>query len=476
MANKLKKVFLSIISLWLLIITSNTFAKVSSFDVELSPKTVSVWQTVDITIKALDENGNIDKNYTWKIVIVEWDNTSPDEISFPWFEDPDFASYQFKEEDQGVKKFENAISFKKPWKKWVSVWEEDLNDNWPYGWDTVTVIWWASQGWEISITSPQDNETISKNSIKIIWKTLKNHSIKIKLNDKEEFNSISNSNWTFEQEINWLPDWVSTIQAFLLDWDWKEIGSSNVVKIEVQTNWPAFRWIEITPGWEVAPWTEMKAIVYAEPELNAVNLIIDDVVFSLDEKMEWKYEAIFSAPNKPWEYPVDLKLKDDLWNTNNKPAIKIIKVVWETKTETPKKEKPKKEEQKQEEPKKETNTKCEDSTISGLKLTKLKTKSILSWDEIKDAKWYTLYKKDENWEYQFVEKLDTNKAVIPIVWQEIKYDYFKVRAICEKEWKEMEAKEYSKATKIQTGPVEIILVFLAMILSWTFFFFKRKNV
>jgi fibronectin type 3 domain-containing protein len=111
-----------------------------------------------------------------------------------------------------------------------------------------------------------------------------------------------------------------------------------------------------------------------------------------------------------------------------------------------------------------------------LKLTKLKTKSILAWDKINNAKWYNIYKKDETtWEYQFVEKVDTNRFVVPIIWKEIKYDYFKVKALCEKESKEIEAKEYSKATKIQTWPVEIILVLIAMLISWWLFFFINRK-
>ncbi len=472
----MKKIILYIFSL-LLLIAPNSLAKVTSFDVKLEPRTVWVWETVDLTIKALDENWNVDKNYDWEIVVVEWDNTSPDEISFPWFENPDFANYKFTPEDQWVKKFENAISFKKPWKKWVNVWEAESPEDGPIWWDSIIVTWDATENWNISITSPNDNETFSKNTIKIVWQTQKNHKVKIKVNDTDEYETISNDSWVFEKELSWLPDWWNTIQAFLINWEWKKIWKSNILKIEIQTNWPAFRWITITPEENLKPWDEIKAVVLADPELNSVNLIIDDVVYTLDEKMEWKYEAVFSAPNKAWEYPIDLKLKDDLGNTNNKVAIKTIKVVWEAKTPAKKDEpQPKPQPEKKETPK-NTNTPCEEAQITNLQLTELKTKSILSWNKVNDAIWYNLYKKSDNWEYNFFEKVDTNRIVIPIVGKEKKYDYFKIKAICKKKWKEIESKEYSKATKIQTWPVEIILLLLSLLLSWwIFLFINRKKI
>jgi hypothetical protein len=481
MSKMLKVLFISFIllfSFWV-----NTFAKVASFKVIVTPAETQVWKAVDVTIKAMDENGNVDKNYNWTIILLEWENTTEWEVEYPWFADSTYPSYTFTSADEWVKKFENAIKFLKSWNKAIAVAaEEGIDDEWPTWESSVKVWWWTSVAkWDISLTSPTNDETLSKNTVKVTGQTKKNHKVRIKLNDNKVFNTIADSSWFFEYEINNVPDTTNIIQAFVLDWDENEMWASNEVSFTVVTTLPALSSFTIDPEENIKALQNINVEVRTEPDMD-VNITINDAVYNLEEDMEWKYIWTFPAPDENWDFPIDLEISDDLWNKNSQNAIKTITI---KKDWTP----PKKDEIKPEEKTSTWTIKeaeetpavvqtwaCEDIKISWLKLTTLKTKSVLSWDKVNGAIGYKVYKKEKE-KFNLIENIDTNRYTVFIKEaKEITYADFAVKAICKKDWQEIESKEYSEITKIQTGPREMILFMLfAMLISGLYFIFSRKK-
>ncbi len=475
--------FILLFSFW----SINTFAKVASFKVIVEPNETQVWKAVDVTIKAMDENGNVDKNYNWTILLIEWDNTTEWEVEYPWFADTTYPSYTFTNSDEWVKKFENAVKFLKSWDKGIAVAAESDIDNWPTWETSVKVGWGASIAtWDISLTSPSNDETLSKNTVKVTWTTKKNHKVRIKLNDNKIFNTIADSSWFFEYEVNNVPDTTNIIQAFVLDWDENEIWASNEVSFTVATTWPALASFTIDPEDNIKALQNINVEVRSEPDMD-VNITVNDAVYNLEEDMEWKYIWTFPAPDENWDFPIDLEISDDLGNKNSQNAIKTITI---KKDWTPPKKDQEKTEKKTEEKtsswtteKNEEETQavvqtwaCEDIKITSLKLTTLKTKSILSWDKVNGAIGYKVFKKEKE-KYNLIENIDTNRYTVFIKEsKEITYADFAIKAICKKDWKEIESKEYSEITKIQTWPREIILFMLfAMFISGLYFIFSRKK-
>ena len=455
-----------------------TFAKTASFKVIIDPNETQVWKAVDVTIKAIDENGNVDKNYNWTILLIEWHNTTDWEIEYPWFADTTYPSYTFTSSDEWVKKFENAIKFLKTWEKNLAVAseEEENMDDWPTWEASVTVWqWWSVASGQITISSPNNDETLAKNTIKVTWTTKKNHKVRIKLNNNKVFNTIANSSWFYEYEMTNVPDTTNIVQAFLLDWDENEIWSSNEVSFTVATVWPALASFTIDPEENIKALQHINVEVRSQPDME-VSITVNDAVYSLTEDMEWKYIWTFPAPDKNWDFPIDLEISDDLWNKNIQNAIKTINIKKDEEEETTETSSWTTDRTTEEEVAVTQTWACEDIKISNLKLTKLKTKSILSWDKVNWAIWYKIFKKE--WEkFNLIENIDTNRYTIFIKEaKEITYADFAVKSICKKEWEEIESKEYSEITKIQTWPRETILfIIFAMLISGLYFIFSRKK-
>lgn len=67
--------------------------------------------------------------------------------------------------------------------------------------------------------------------------------------------------------------------------------------------------------------------------------------------------------------------------------------------------------------------------ITGLKLTELKTKSVLTWDPVAKASGYNVYKRLDDGKLQLVETVKDPSFTVNITGEEIKHEYFYVRAI-----------------------------------------------
>ncbi len=104
---------------------SNSFAKTVKFDLSFGTDTTKVWEMLDLTVKAIDKNGNVDKNFTSTVLFIEWENTLQWEVEFPWFADTTYPAYTFKKSDKWIKKFENALRFLKKWNKAIAVSSEE---------------------------------------------------------------------------------------------------------------------------------------------------------------------------------------------------------------------------------------------------------------------------------------------------------------------------------------------------------------
>lgn len=440
-------------------------ASIDHFNLTMSPESAKIWEAFDITIEAMDKNDSIIKDYVWWILIL---SPTDAEAEFPSVLKDN--SYTFKKSDEWKVKFENAIKFKKSWKQKVEVY--DINEEdvvWSVEVDITKDA--VQTNTDIEILTPEDGLTIWENKINLTWKTKKNYQVKLFLNWKEIETLNSNDEWFFEKQVTDLDNWDNTFSAQILDADNKVIGESKSVKIKVSSNVPKIKSVKITPNKDVEVESKLSAELISVAWLDEVSLLINDVVFKLEDKWEWVYRWTVVAPKDSWDYVVDAILKDDLWHitkelwveTINVKAIELKSWTWEQiliwwtpwSQELPQNK---------------------DLKITWLKLIKLKTKSILTWDKLKDAYKYNVYKKLEDGKLELITTVDEPKFEIDIdlKQKDITYDYFAVKAVAKSDtWSVTYEWDLSEATKIQTWPELYILLFLSMLIGW-FTIYKKK--
>ncbi len=465
--------------LLVLLITSNlsyAFAwTVDNFKVEFNKKVTWVWEALDLTITALDKNDEIVTDYTGNVFgFSETDDSIeiPEELS-------NNDGYSFKLSDWWVKKFENWVKFNTSWEQSISIYDANDYENITWKWEiniTKTETW--NKTVEIEILSPESNTTLPRSELKVSWATKKNHQVKIKINNKQEFSTTSNSDWIFEKQIEWLITWNNVIKAFTLDADENIIGESSEVIINIDDNKPKFKSIKLSPisqDWRVEENTEVEVVVFANIWLKSVKLLFNDWVINLEETEEWKYSWIFKTPSEEREFSMDVVMVDTLGHTVTEKEVAKINVflvevnsaLEETSTWV---------EVKNEEPKEEIKPELPNLEIKWLKLVKLKSKSILTWDKVDDAKSYDIFKKNKDTgKFEFLKNVDNPKFEVEITGEKVKYQYFAVKAKTQTNSWEIIVWDLSQATKIQTWPTEVILMLIISLIAWLFFITIAKR-
>jgi hypothetical protein len=465
----MRKILKSLVLLLTLFNISFAFAwTVDHFKVEFTEKSSWIWEALDLTITALDKNDDVVKDHTWSVFGF---SQTDDYIELP----AELAHndwYAFKLSDEWVKKFENWVKFKTTWEQSIKIYDSNDYNEITGEWE-ITIIQsdTTKKTVEIEILTPESNTTLPNNKLKLSGATERNHQVRIKLNNKEEFTTTSNTDWIFEKDIDSLLTWKNILQAFTLDSDENIIWESKEVIINIDDNKPKFKKIVLSPlseSWSIEENTNIEVKVFASKNLRSVKLLFNDWVVNLSETEKWIYTWGFKTPSEEKTFYIDVILLDSLWHTvTEKKATKINVFLVETNSASETDPLPIKN-VKENEP---------DLKIEWLKLIKLKNKSILTWNKVNDAEDYDVFKKnDKTWNFEFLKNVTKTKFEIDITWDKIKYQYFAVKAKTKTASWEVITWDLSEATKIQTWPTEIILMLLlSLILGFVFIVVKRKN-
>ena len=466
-------------------------ADIHHFEVLVNPDTVSVWEAVDLTIKAVDKNDEVVDDYEWSILIF---SESDWEASFPnALED---NSYTFVKSDEWVIKFENAVQFKNVWKNDIHVYDvDDVTDSTMWLAELTVTEKTEKQNIGIKIEYPENGVTIGKSSISVSWTSKKNHQIKILVNWETEILTTTNKNWFFEKEIEDLAGWKNTFAAYILDSEWEVIWTSKEVSINSDTTVPIFNKLTISPEGEVEVESELSLELYASKWLSEVIVVLDDWSYELKEDKDWVYKSEILSPKLVGEYKIDVSLKDELWNQTEKKWV-ITLVTIEKIPELKAAEKKKKDlcpkwdyswnlfdKKCGEKPEPDLNAPI-DLSIKNMRVVRLKTKSVLTWEKLDDAVKYEVHKKTKTWEFELFETVTEPKIEIQITGDTVKNEHFAVKAI----WKqilinsdddeeEIEKEiqgDISDAVKIPTWPKEIVLIILSLLLGLWFLLFRQR--
>lgn len=442
-----------------LLITSAFAAEGDRLEIIFSPENAKVGEALDLTIKAVDKNGAVIKDYSGSVLI--FSNTNPEVVLPSSLND---NTYKFTEADQWVKKFENGVKFTKAWNQTLNIFDYDNEEINGIAEVKISDSWLTGKA-EISFISPEEWLTIWEDKIKVSGSTSKNHKVKIILNWTEDYNTNSNNDWVFEKELEKLKKWENIIKAQVLDADNNILWETKELKIKVETNWLSIKSVKVLPEEVFVEWPYNIELI-SETGLKEVNVLINDSVIKLTEEWNWVYKWSSFAPKNPGNYKVDANLLSDIWHKIEELWVANLKVkelnaalipeknsTWEVISE--KKER-------------------DNLLITWLKLVELKTKSILTWDAIPNVKSYNVYKKTSTWEKELVIKVTEPKFEINIEWDKVKFEDFYISA----NWQD-EQWEYewllSDPTKIKTWPEILIILLISLFFAWMFLFFKWKK-
>jgi len=262
-------------------------------------------------------------------------------------------------------------------------------------------------------------------------------------------------------------------QAFVLDADNNAVGESEKVTIKVNSATPEYKGIKIDPTGIMDPETPINVEVYASQGLSSVKVIINDVLTALDEDTPGTYKGKIYSPADAGTYGISTMLSDEFGHETKKDNVAQITVrapelksasstgVVETIT-TP-------------------ATPLDQQTelnlnITGIKVTELKERSIITWDPVKDAVSYNVYKKIDDNKVELLENVTEPRFEVPITGKEIKYDYFAIKALGKTSSGETVPGDLSDMTKVKTGPgLYILFAILALVIAGSGMYLRRKQ-
>jgi len=317
--------------IWLALITgfglvSSVFAgSLAGFDVKVNPSTLKVGEPADLTIKALDDQGNVLTDYKGDIIITVTDKDGND-LDMSDYVVPNDGTYEFTDEDQWVKTFSKWLIINKKWDFYVKVVDFDTNKSGKAEVKVVDTNTQTNEG-NIKILTPSDNEIITKDSLTVAWeaKQYKNSKVQILVDWKLAWEGLVWDDGSFQVDIANLQNWDHKLKAQVLDLNNKVIASSKEIPFKVKIAEQLFKNIEILPSNSVSQGTKITINVSVDSSVNSAVLHIQNYGdFPMDRISTTLFSTQFIA-NTPGKFDINLTLTTADWKTKNyKNIAKLV--------------------------------------------------------------------------------------------------------------------------------------------------------
>ena len=213
-------------------------------EIKTESSTMKVGESTDLTIKAVDSNGEVIDDFEWDVYLTFKNLENKDAIKdFPWNGKYDWF-FKLGPKDQWKKKFLD----------WLTFWESsNITDK---GHFTISAelledpeIKWTKdievkpkdkeQKSKIHISSPTDWEKIEWDTIDITWR-INNSKImpyKVFINDEKYDEGFIWSNWKINASVHGIEEWVNTLQVKAYDFE-KENVIAKSDEITFESNYP----------------------------------------------------------------------------------------------------------------------------------------------------------------------------------------------------------------------------------------------
>ncbi len=314
--SRQKKLYLLLIISWLLCISHIIYAESTDrYIIELSNNPIQANEAVDVTIKAVDKDGNTISSYVWDALLeIEWLTDS--DVTYP-----NNGIVSFVASDQWEKRFNKWLIVKKEWDYKLTV--RGILDDYE-GSTSITINKWSSDN-DVSgviISSPVESGIESNSNVNIVWtaKEFPNSPFKLFVDGKESTPSNTNEDGNFSLYTDTLSNGDHTVQIKIFNSSDDIVAKSDEISFQVQqSTWPSFKSISVSPS----SWTKendrIDVTVNTNDETRVVELIIWSNSFFMEKVSDWKFTKSLKI-NKNGTYDIDLKLSSD---NGNKTFTKV---------------------------------------------------------------------------------------------------------------------------------------------------------
>jgi uncharacterized protein YfaT (DUF1175 family) len=210
-----KKAIMSVVSSVVLLVSQVTYAAdVAKFVIEVNPAKSSVNQAVDLTVKAVDNNNNVVKDYVGTVWMFSPEVSDLQDAVLPWD-----GVYTFAASDQWQKTFSKWLNIKIPGSFTIEVSDENNSE---VRWETSLIV----EAWStntqpkntITFSSPIQNGTETSSTISVVGNAwVKNAKVQILLNGTKVKEESSNQNGDFTAFLTALQPGQYILKAVVKD-------------------------------------------------------------------------------------------------------------------------------------------------------------------------------------------------------------------------------------------------------------------
>ncbi len=298
----------------------NVFAaETTGFVVEVSDDTIKAGEPVDLTIKAVDDSGNLVDDYNWEVLMII-DSLKDEEYELPqdWI-------YEFTEEDLWEKTFSKGLIIDKVGTYTLTV-EDFLDDS--INWEvkiTVSGEWEnVNSDFHIEIVSPTANETVKSSSLDVLGTSNhKNGKVYAYIDGKQAWEGATEANGDYTITVNNLTNGTHSLQVKAVDIFDEPVGESDEINFnaEVNDNW--FKSINVLPSNVVDQWTTIEVTVETVAQVTEAILNIPSMKeYPMEKVSRWKFKVNILM-DVPWVFDLNLKLITEWVSKNYEKAEKV---------------------------------------------------------------------------------------------------------------------------------------------------------
>lgn len=300
----------------------SVFAATDRFLVEVSSNPMQLNEAVDLTITAVDKNGNVDKSFVWDALLnVKW----LEETSYKL---PNWGIVNFTPSSQWVVKFHKWFSASKIGKITLSA--EDILEDTLRGEIQVEVkdANSAANIKKITITSPTPSAIETNKNINIIWsmKDLPNSPLQILIDGKVNTSSSTNVNGEFSVFANDISKWDHTLTVQITNAAGAVIAKSDDINFTVgDLANELFKSISVDPGTTFKEADKITVTLTVAPEVSTVELVILGNSYFMEKVKSWIFEKKLKFNTANDAVQVDAKLTAD-GNVKTYTNIETLKI------------------------------------------------------------------------------------------------------------------------------------------------------
>ena len=278
------------------------------FIVDITPSSFDINQAVDITIKAVNTNGDIIKTYQGDVFIeIEGIVDTAD------YTVPSDGLYTFLPQDQGMKLFSKWLTIKKAWTFTIKVSDPFNSSTEIVGKKTVIVgkAQDTTTTETINLISPVPGG-VEKNSIANIMATaptLPNAPYEIYINNNAVSQGMTNANGDISAYVSGITEWDNILQIKILNANNEVIGESQIVSFGYQPiKDGVFNSITILPAGSIKQGEKASFTVNSSDSVTSAQLKLSD---GKSVPMDKKSAGVFTKDvlvDIEWNLQIDVDL------------------------------------------------------------------------------------------------------------------------------------------------------------------------